>query len=91
MKGLWANIFMVMMKPGESLKNYVSYFQSQMALMYNCSEDVVVATFISGLHATHSFYKHLVKNDVTKMRDILVWAQKYMQIEEATRSAITRP
>ena len=63
------------MKSGESLKNYVSYFQSQMALVYNCNENVIAAVFISGLQVTHSFYKHLVKNDVTKMRDIFVRAQ----------------
>jgi len=60
------------MKPGESLKNYVNYFQSQSALVYNCNDDVATAAFISGLQVTHSFYNHLVKNDVTKMRDILV-------------------
>jgi len=60
------------MKSGESLKNYVSYFKSQMALVFNCNEDIVVVTLISGLQVTHSFYKHLVKNDVTKMRDILI-------------------
>jgi len=43
-----------------------------MALVYNCNEDVAVAAFISELQVTHSFYKHLVKNDVTKMKDILV-------------------
>ena len=43
------------------------------------------------MQATHSFYKHLVKNDVTKIRDILVRAQKYMQIEKATRGATNRP
>ena len=63
---------MVKMKPGESLKKYVSYFQSQMALVYNCNEEVVAAVFISELQVTHLFYKHLVKNDVTKMRHILV-------------------
>ena len=78
------------MKSRESLKNYVNYFQNQMALVYNCNEDVTVATFISELQATHSFYKHLVKNNVTKMRDILVWVQKYMQIEEVTRGTINR-
>ena len=67
---------MVKMKPGESLKNYITYFQSQMTLVYNCNEDVVVTAFISGLQVTHSFYKHLVKSDVTKMRDILVQTQK---------------
>ena len=56
------------MKPGESLMNYISYFQSQMALVYNCNKDIAVAAFISGLQVTHSFYKHLVKSNVTKMR-----------------------
>ena len=62
----------VKMKSGESLKNYVNYFQSQMALIYNCNEDVAAAAFISRLQVTNPFYKHLVKNDVTKIRDILI-------------------
>ena len=79
------------MKPRESLKNYVNYFQSQMALLYNYNEDVAAGAFINGLRVTHSFYKHLVKNDVNKMRDILVWPQKYMLIEEVTQGATNRP
>ena len=75
------HIVTLKMKTRESLKNYVNYFQSQMTLVYNCNEDVAAATFISGLQVTHPFYKHLVKNDVTRMRDILVRAQKYIQIE----------
>ena len=43
------------------------------------------------MQVTHPFYKYLVKNDITKIRDILVWAQKYFKIEEATRAASTRP
>jgi len=43
-----------------------------MALVYNYNEDVAIVAFINGLQVTHSFYKNLVKNDVTKMRDILV-------------------
>ena len=62
-----------------------------MSLVYNCIEDFAAAAFVSGLQVTHSFYNHLVKNDVTKMRDIFVRAQKYMQIKEATRAAISRP
>ena len=57
---------MVKMKPEESLKNYVSYFQSQMVLVYNCNEDVAAAAFISGLQVTYSFYKYLVKNNVQR-------------------------
>jgi len=79
------------MKLGERLKSYINYFQCQMTLVYSCNEDVATAAFISGLQVIYSFYKYLVKNDVTKVRDILVRAQKYMQIEEATRSTITRP
>ena len=55
------------MKSGERLKNYVNYFKSQMALVYNYNEDLATASFISGLQVTNPFYKYLVKNDVTKM------------------------
>ena len=58
-----------------------------MALVYNCKDDVAVAAFISGLQVTHSFYKHLVKYEVTKMRDIFIRAQKYIQIEDVTRAS----
>ena len=58
---------------------------------YEDNEDVVAATFISWLQVTNPFYKHLVKNDVTKMGDILVQAQKYIQIEEAIWAASSCP
>jgi len=61
-----------------------------MALVYNYNEDVAAATFISGLQVIHSFYKHLVKNNVSKMKDIFVRAQKYMQIEEVTRATTSQ-
>ena len=72
------------MKLRESLKHFVSYFQSQMALLYNCNDNVIAVAFISGLQVSHS-YKHLVKYEVTRKRDILSRAQKYIQIEDATR------
>jgi len=62
-----------------------------MALVYNYNEDVIVVVFITRLQVTHLFYKHLVKNNVTKMRDILIRAQKYMQIKEATWAVTSRP
>jgi len=67
------HLLTIKMKSGESLKQYVDHFQSQMALVYNCNDDVVADTFISGMQVTHS-YKHLVKHEVTKMRDILARA-----------------
>jgi len=71
------------MKLGESLKYFVSYFQSRMALVYNCNDDVGVTAFISGLQVSHS-YKHL-EHEVTRMRDILSRSQMYIQIENTTR------
>ena len=58
-----------------------------MALMYNCNNGVVVFALISELQVSHSFYKPLVKHEVTKMRHILTHAHKYIQIEDATRSS----
>ena len=69
------HLLTVKMKLGKSLKNYVNYFQSQMSLIHNYNKDIVSIIFISGLQVIHTFYKHLVKNDVTKMKDNLVWAQ----------------
>jgi len=59
-----------------------------MALVYNCNDDVAFVTFVSGLQITHSFYKHLVKYEVTKTREIFSRAQKYIQIKDATQSVV---
>jgi len=48
-----------------------------MALVYNCNDDVAVVAFVSRLQISHS-YKHLVKYEVIRTRDILSRAQKYM-------------
>jgi len=61
-----------------------------MTLVYNCNEDVVAAAFISRLHVTNPFYKHLVKNEIIRMRDILLRAQNYIKIEEATPTMLYR-
>ena len=52
-----------------------------MVLVYNCNDDVVATAFISGMQVIHSFYKHLVKHEVTKMGDILACAQKYIKMK----------
>jgi len=60
-------------------------FSESNVLVYNCKDDIFAAASISGIQVIHSFYKHLVKLEVTKIRDILARAQKYIQIEDATR------
>jgi len=57
-----------------------------MVLVHNYSDDDAAVAFIAGLQTNHS-YKHLVKHDVTNIKDILSRAQKYIQLEEATRSS----
>ena len=47
-----------------------------MALIYNCNDNVTTTAFISRLEINHFFYKHLVKYDVTNMKDILSRTQK---------------
>jgi len=48
-------------KAERDLEGFIGYFQSQMALVHNCSDDVSTATFTAGLHTNHSFYRHMVK------------------------------
>ena len=60
---------MVKMEQGKTLKRYISYLKSQMTLVYNCNDDVIIVAFITGLQAYHSFYKHLVKHVITNMKD----------------------
>jgi len=59
------------MQQRETLKRYISHFQSQMAPVYNCNEDVTVTASVNGLEINYSLYKHLMKYDVTNMKDIL--------------------
>ena len=54
------------MKPSDSLKVYISYFQNQLVKVHNCNDDASALAFISGLRVTHLLYKHLVKYNVTR-------------------------
>jgi len=43
----------VKMKQGDNLESYIGYFQSQLAKVSNCGEDVSVLAFISRLQVSH--------------------------------------
>ena len=62
-----------------------------MALVYNYSDHVVVVVFTTRMQTDHSFYQHLVKNDIYSMKDILSRAQKYIQLEEAIAGSRSQP
>ena len=59
------------MRPSDSLKAYIGYFQDQLAKVHNCSEDASALAFINGLQITLPLYKHLVKHNVTRWSEIL--------------------
>ena len=81
------HLLYVKMRPGDSLKSYINFFQSQLTKVSNCGEKVYALTFISGLQVTHSLYKHLLKHNITKMSKALSRAQSLIQWEEAMKAS----
>ena len=55
----------------DSLKSLIAYFQSQLARVLHCGEDISALTFISKLQVSHPICKYLLKYDVTWMSKIL--------------------
>ena len=76
------------MDGAESLKKYLTRFQNELAMIQNCSDEVVAAAFISRLSFTHKFYKVLVEHDITHMLEVVRRAQGLIQVEETKRSAM---
>ena len=74
------------MRPGDSLKSYINFFQKQLTKVSNCGEKVSALAFISGLQVTHPLYKHLLKQ-VSKMSEILSRTQPYIQLNEAMKAS----
>ena len=73
------------MRQGDSLKSYIGFFQSQLAKVLSCDEDVSALTFIRGLQVSHPLYKHLLKYDVTGISNVLSRAKPYIQLDEARK------
>jgi len=81
------HLLSIKMRQSDSLKSYISFFQSQLAKVSNYREDIFVLTFISGLHVSHSLYKHLFKHNVTRMSEVLSRVQPYIQLKEAMNTS----
>jgi len=79
--------YLLSLRQSEKLKSYISFFQRQLAKVFNCGEDVSALIFISGLLVSHSPYKHLLKHTVTRMSKILSRAQPYIQLEKAMKNS----
>lgn len=80
------HLLSVKMRHSDSLKAYIDYFQNQLVKVHNCRENASAFAFISGLQATHSLYKHLVKY-VSCWSEILYRAQPYIQLEEVMKNS----
>ena len=61
------HLFTVKMAPEETLKKYLTRFQSERAKVHNYSHDVATTAFISRLQVKHDFYASLVKHNMTEM------------------------
>ena len=64
----------IKMKPSDSFKVYISYFENQLVKVHNCSENASALAFISGMRVTHPLYKHLVKYNSTRLSEVLYQA-----------------
>ena len=63
------HLLSIKMRPEDSIKSYINFFQSQFTKVSNCREEVSAFAFISGLQVTHPLYKHLQKLNVVKMSE----------------------
>ena len=64
------HLLTIRIKPGDSLEDYMNYFQNQLTRVHNCSDDVVALAFINGLQISHPPHKHLLKYNVTQMKEV---------------------
>jgi len=81
------HLLSVKTRQGDSLKSYISFFQSQLAKIPNCSEDVSALSFISRLQISHPLCKLLLKYNVTRMSEVLLRVQPYIQLDEAMKTS----
>ena len=81
------HLLFIKMRPSDSLKAYIIYFQNQLVKVHNCSEDASSLAFISRLQISHLLYKHLVKYNFTHLSEVLYQAQPYIQLEEAMKDS----
>ena len=74
-RGVATTFFSIKIRLGDSLKSYIKFFQNQLTKGSNCSEEVSVLAFVSGLQIIHPLYKHLLKHNIAKISETLFRAQ----------------
>jgi len=61
------HLLSVKIREGDSLGN----FQSQLAKVSNCDENVFALMFISRLQISYPLYKHLLNHDITQISEVM--------------------
>ena len=70
------------LEEGESLKDYVTRFWETYNDIDNCSEDVVVRTFKSGLPLRSGLRLSLTKHPTTILRKLMDRIEQFIRVEE---------
>ncbi|KAL0454828.1 UNVERIFIED_CONTAM: hypothetical protein Slati_0822000 [Sesamum latifolium] len=75
-------LFRVKQEDNETLRGYVQCFNTTIFEVPTAHQEVLVSKFTQGLRRG-SFFKCLAKIPAINFLDVLVWAEKYMNLEDA--------
>ena len=74
----------------ETMRSYIERFNKETLSIDEADEKIPVAAFTNGLWKG-KFLFSLYKNDLKTMSDVLYWATKYMNAEDALLAWEERP
>nr|XP_010931505.1 uncharacterized protein LOC105052403 [Elaeis guineensis] len=77
-----ASLFSIKQREGESLRDYIAYFNTVTLEVYNLNQDAAMVATAQGLHGSRFTYS-LDKTAPKSFFEFLVRAQKYILAEEA--------
>ena len=74
----------------ETLRSYIEHFNKEALSIDEANDKILVAAFTNNLW-NGKFLFHLYKNDPKTMSDVLYWATKYMNAEDALLAREEKP
>ena len=74
----------------ETLRSYITRFNKEALSIDDANDKIVIAGFTNGLRKG-KFLFSLYKNDPKTMSDVLYWATKYMNAEDALLAREEKP
>ena len=70
------DLYSIVQKPSESLREYVSRFNAKKIMILNCITSIAILAFRRGLKPESNLYKELTKNPTELMEEVLAKATK---------------